>query len=59
MARWNKPRLRAERTLVQEQVAQSLALSLHLTLAQALGLIARYGVAEPRLYAAARKTGAS
>jgi hypothetical protein len=55
MARWKKPRLRAERTLVQEQAAQDLAISLHLSLAQALSLIARHGVAEPRLYAAARK----
>ena len=53
--RWNKHRLKAERTLTQEQAAKSLAISLHLPLAQALSLLGRFGARDPRLFAAARK----
>jgi hypothetical protein len=50
----NRPRLRVEGTLTDEQKAKTLALKLHLTLAQVLGLIARFGIDSPRLGAAAR-----
>jgi hypothetical protein len=40
MKRRNKFRLHAVRTLADEQLVRNLALKLHLTLAQVLGLVA-------------------
>ena len=58
MKRRNRRRLHAVRTLADEQLAQQLALKLHLSLAQMLGLIARFGIDSARLPAAARKLAA-
>ena len=56
--RWNKRRLKAERSLTREQTARSLAISLHLSLAQALGLLARFGAPDAGVYAVARRPSA-
>jgi predicted nucleic acid-binding protein len=49
MRRSSRHRLRAVRTLADEQLARHLALKLHLTLAQVLGLIARAGANSAKL----------
>jgi hypothetical protein len=43
------------RTLADEQLSRNLALKLHLTLAQVLGLVARFGINSAKLSVAARK----
>ena len=53
--RWNRSRLRAEQTLTREQTARSLAISLGLSLAQALGELARFGAPDAGVYAVARR----
>ena len=56
--RWNKSRLKAEQTLTREQTARSLAISLGLSLAQALGELARFGAADAGVYVVARRASA-
>jgi len=48
MKRRHRSRLRAVRTLADEQLARNLALKLHMTLAQVLGLVARFGINSPK-----------
>ena len=48
-------RLYAVRTLAEEQLARNLALKMHLTLAQGLGLVGRFGIKSPKLPVAVRK----